>query len=131
MTAQAVTFATLAPRSADGYSATLDLQDASTLRLLLAITANSAQPAPSIANTLNADSPSFNLKIESSPDGATFWREVECVQRGQPRDPVRFTPGSYIRNERHVFVGFDRYVRAHWMIGRGAPVTFSLDGFSV
>lgn len=134
MSATPITLAALAARSSEGYSSAIDCNDFGTVRLTLNVTANSVQPTnPFYGGTsqqLPSDASTFQIRVETSADSTT-WRELSCTFEGANRPQTRFTPGPAIRSERKVFVGMDRYLRAHWIIGHGAPVTFSVDGTTV
>lgn len=93
-------------RTATVVSDTLEMGDLDTLRLLLDVTAASG--------TL----PTLDVIVETSHDGATNWQRLGT-----------FAQKTAVSNERQVFPGADRFVRATATITGTLPsITFSLMG---
>jgi len=95
-----------AARTASGTGDTYEMGDMSTLRLKLDVTAASGS------------SPTLDVTIETSPDGASDWQTV-----------ATFAQKTAISYERNAFPGCDRFVRVKYTIGGSTPsFTFSVTG---
>lgn len=128
MAESAITLAASAARTASGQGSAIDITAlGGTCRLALDVTANDS------TNTNYSSNPRAQLSvfIETSIDGLGAWRELFSSALND-RDGRRFQPGAGVRNERRVFVGADRFVRARWEIGGASPsVTFSVSGHAI
>jgi hypothetical protein len=96
-----------AARVASGTGDTYEMGELSTLRLKLDVTV--------VAGT---GGPTLDVIVETSPDGVNEWQTV-----------ATFAQKSGVSNERNVFPGCDRFVRAKWTItGTNPSFTFSVTG---
>jgi hypothetical protein len=94
-------------RTVSGTGDTYEMGDLDTLRLKLDVTV--------VAGT---GGPTLDVIVETSPDGVNEWQTV-----------ATFAQKSGVSNERNVFPGCDRFVRAKWTItGTNPSFTFSVTG---
>lgn len=98
-----------ATRTATGTGDTAEMGEKSCMRLKLDVTA------------VSGSSPTLDVIVETSPDGASNWQTV-----------ATFAQKSAVSSELNVFPGCDRFVRAKWTIAGTTPsFTFSLLGEAV
>lgn len=95
-----------AVRTATGQGSALEVGDFHTVRALLDVTAASGT------------APTLDVKLQTSHDGSTGWRDVAA-----------FAQKTAVGTERKAFSGLDKFVRWSWTIGGTGPsFTFSVDG---